>query len=122
MRTRTLAILVLVVAALVAPAADAGILKPRCRATIDPAVFASTETLRAGNQVMADAGPRPTASPAHTGFVDWVDGQLRSIDGLQVSDLPITIDRQLETGATLSVGGIDASRLPERSPSPRSAP
>ena len=106
MRLRALAVLVLV-GAVLAPAADAGILKRRCPATIDPAAFAGADALRAGNQVMADAGPRPTASPAHTGFVDWVDGQLHGIPGLQISDLPITIDRQLETGASLAVDDVD---------------
>jgi len=89
----------------VAPTARAGIFgtASECPTTIDPAAFASEDVLRAGNQVEADFGERPTASPNHEAFIDWVDGQLNTIPGLQRDDIPITIDRQLETGASLSV-------------------
>jgi hypothetical protein len=76
-----------------------------CPTTFDDASFASLDELRAGTQVMADLGPRPTASPAHTEFVSWVEDRLEGIDGLQLSDRPVTIDRQLELeeGTTLEV-------------------
>lgn len=89
----------------VAPTARGALLEgaSNCPATIDPAAFASENDLRAMNQVEADFGARPTASPNHEAFIDWVDSQLGSIAGLERADLPITIDRQMETGASLTV-------------------
>jgi hypothetical protein len=92
-----------------------------CPATVDTASFASAAELRAGTQVMADLGPRPTASPAHTAFVDWVEDRLDGIDGLAVSDRPVTIDRQLETGASLRVGP-NRTALPVAGAVPYAAP
>jgi hypothetical protein len=77
-----------------------------CPTTIDDARFASAGQLRAGNKIEADLGARPTASPAHTQFVDWVDARLHEIPGLRISDLPIEIDRQLETGAALTIDDV----------------
>src|SRR6185436_3680454 len=72
-RAATVAVLAVVGSVLAPAVTDAGPLRRSCPATIDPSAFASAATLQAGNQVMADAGPRPTASPAHEGFVDWVE-------------------------------------------------
>jgi len=65
----------------------------------------STDRLLADNRVMASFGRRPTGSPGQAHFVDWLERQLRAIGGLQVGSVPYTIDRWVERGATLSVGG-----------------
>jgi hypothetical protein len=92
-----------------------------CPAAVDAASFATADELRAGTQVMADLGARPTASPAHTAFVDWVEDRLDAIDGLALSDRPVTIDRQLETGASLRVGP-NRTALPVAGAVPYAAP
>jgi len=63
--------------------------------------FVDEAGLRAMNQVMADAGPRPTASPAHEGYIRWIEEQLTAIPGLELRTMPYTIDRWLERGASL---------------------
>jgi hypothetical protein len=76
-----------------------------CPDTIDDATFASADQLRAWNQVESDFGPRPTASPAQEGFVDWLEARMREIPGLDVSSLNDAIDRWLETGSSLTANG-----------------
>ncbi len=97
----------MLIAAAVLAAVPVGVARgeepPACPTDVD-STFATAADLRAGTQVMADFGARPTASPAHTGFVDWVEERLEGISGLKLSDRPVTIDRQLETGASLRVG------------------
>ena len=92
-----------------------------CAAAIEEVSFATAAELRAGTQVMADLGPRPTASPAHTAFVSWLEGELAGIDGLALSDRPVTIDRQIETGASLRLGSNGPS-LPLGGAVPYAAP
>lgn len=75
-----------------------------CPERVDPTAFADEAKLRAWNKVMADAGPRPTASRAHERFIDWLETQLHDIHGLTVTSLPDTIDRWLETGTRLTIG------------------
>ena len=67
--------------------------------------FTNVDELRALNQVMADAGPRPTASPAHEGYIDWIEDQIGSLPGMQVRSNPYTIDRWLEQGSSLGLVG-----------------
>ncbi len=74
-----------------------------CASTIDAAKFTDTRTLRTWNQVMADLGPRPTASPTHERYIDWIERQLKTMPGLELSSLDETIDRQLEQQTTLQV-------------------
>ena len=71
---------------------------------IDPAAFASPDALRAGNRVMADLGPRPTAGTEHEAFIRWVERRLRRIPGVEMRTLPDRIARQLEKGASLRIG------------------
>src|SRR5436309_7154918 len=69
--------------------------------------------LQNDNQAMADLGPRPTASPAHTAFIDWLEQQMAAINGVEISSDPsltYTVDRWLEQGADLSAGPDAASR------------
>lgn len=55
------------------------------------------------NRIMAGFGERPTASPSHQSFIDWVEAQAGSIPGAQISHLDETIDRWLQTSASLEV-------------------
>jgi hypothetical protein len=54
---------------------------------------------------MADAGARPTASPAHHRYVAWLESQLRRIKGVRVRKRYESINRWLERGTRLSVQG-----------------
>jgi hypothetical protein len=76
-----------------------------CPERVDEKAFASASRIRALNKVMADAGERPTASPAHHRYVAWLHRHLRSIRGVKVRERYETIDRWLERGASLKVGG-----------------
>src|SRR5438067_7185102 len=77
---------------------------------------ASVAALEADNQQMADFGARPTASPAHQQFVDWLDGQLRAIPGFAVNSTTYHVDRWLEDGVDLAAGP-DAANLVSLPPS-----
>jgi hypothetical protein len=90
-----------------------------CPSTIDPGAFATADGLRAGNNVMADLGARPTASAAHETFVRWVEGRLKRIRGIEQRTLPDRFARQLEKGATVQVGG---QAVPIAGPVPYAAP
>ena len=71
--------------------------------------------LQGDNQAMADLGPRPTASPAHTAFIDWLQQQMQSIGKYQIStdpSLTYTVDRWLGQGVTLSAGPAAVSLAP----------
>jgi hypothetical protein len=79
----------------------------------DPSL--SALQLTGDNQAMANFGVRPTASPAHAAFIDWLQQQLEAVGGYQVStdpSLTYTVDRWLEQGATLSAGPDAASIVP----------
>jgi hypothetical protein len=60
--------------------------------------------LRADNAVMAGFGPRPTASTAHTKFIDWLDANMRALDGMQVTATTYPIARWDEVGTGLAAG------------------
>lgn len=100
---------------------DAG---PACPDAIDPAAFADEARLSAWHETMDRHGERATASPAHTQFVDWLDRRLQRIPGLRRSELPETITRQLEHGASLTVehGDGSADALPVARAVPYSEP
>ncbi len=93
----------LVVSTVLGPPAQRDAGAQECPEIVDEGSFASERTIRAWNKVMADAGRRPTASPAHERFVDWIERTLRTIPGVKLRSLPDRIDRWLEKGATLSV-------------------
>ncbi|HYZ91587.1 MAG TPA: PA domain-containing protein [Actinomycetota bacterium] len=76
-----------------------------CAASVDEKAFPSASRIRALNKVMADAGARPTASPAHHRYVAWLESQLRRIKGVRVRKRYESINRWLERGTRLSVQG-----------------
>lgn len=102
-RARTGALLTLTIAGLaLAPAvASADV----CPTRVDPTDFTTEAQLRALNQVEQDFGPRPTASPSQHAFIDWLEGQMSAIPGVQTSSLPYTTDRWDSQPGTLEVGG-----------------
>lgn len=94
-----------------------------CPTSVDPADFASPDELRAATKVMADFGPRPTGSPSHTGYIDSIERELRTIDGFEISELPEELDLQLERSATLTISDAAGSeRLPVAGAVPYAAP
>jgi hypothetical protein len=78
-----------------------------CPSSVDPAAFAGPDELRSLNQVMADLGPRPTASPAQLRYIESIEATIAGIGGFTVSSLPEAIDRQLDESASLRVGPDD---------------
>src|SRR3954469_7162048 len=87
------------------PAAVVPAAAPGCPDTADPQSFASTAQLLRENHAMAGFGRRPTGSPNQTRFIAWLEERLRGIDGVQVGDVPYTVDRWAERGASLRAGG-----------------
>jgi hypothetical protein len=59
------------------------------------------------NTLVAKLGARPTGSAAQQRYVDWIEKELKAIDGVTVSEQPFTIDRWQSTSASLAlqVGG-----------------
>jgi hypothetical protein len=53
---------------------------------------------------MYDFGPRPTATPNHQRFVDWIEKSVRALPGMEVRSIPLTVDRQIERQAELAAG------------------
>lgn len=86
----------------VAPAPAAA--QAACPTVVDPAAFAGANELRELNRVMADLGPRPTASPAQLRYIESVEAALAGIGGLTMSSLPEEIDLQLDEPGGLRVG------------------
>jgi len=85
-----------------------------CSERVDDAAFASQGRIRAMNKVMADAGARPTASPAHHRYVRWLESRLKAIRGVSVRSRYEPIDRWLERGASLTVTPRSGVRKPVR--------
>src|ERR1700686_1083968 len=70
----------------------------------------SPRQVRAEFKKMVKFGPRLTASPAHSGYVSWLEGQFADA-GLQI--LPrdnYTTDRWLAEKVGLSIGGAGAAK------------
>jgi hypothetical protein len=95
-----------------------------CPSSVDPAGFETTGRLLADNRVMARLGRRPTASPQHVRFVNWLAGAAGRIPGLRVESIPYTVDRWLERGARISAGpeAGELSALPDAGAVPYSQP
>ena len=74
-----------------------------CPANPDPAALASAAELRAMNTFVAKLGARPTGSAAHERYVDWIEQQLGTIDGVTLANHPFTIDRWRSTAASLAL-------------------
>jgi hypothetical protein len=84
--------------------APAGIVQPSgCPSWTDPAAFTSVDQLYRMNEVEARFGPRPTASPAHTAFIDWLQTKMAGLAGMQLGSITYGLNRQTETGASLTL-------------------
>jgi hypothetical protein len=92
-----------------------------CPTAPDPGALADAATLRQMNS--HEASLRPTASPAHEQFVNWIRDQLRAIPGVQLSELNYRINRWNPSAAKLimHVGGADVA-LPVADAIPYSQP
>ena len=94
-----------------------------CPTTVDASRFASARELRDGNKVMADLGPRPTGSATHERFLHYLEQRVDDIDGLRRTAITDTIQRQLETGASLRLTGPAGDvPIPVAGPVPYSRP
>lgn len=90
-----------------------------CPSTVDPAAFADAGQLRALNKVMADLGPRPTASPAQVDYIESIESTIAGIGGFTLSAIPEQIDLQTDESATIQLGADD---LPVAGPVPYAKP
>lgn len=77
---------------------------PGCPASVDPLRFASSGELWADHIFLDSLGARPTASPSHQQFVDWIAARLDRIPGLERRSMDFAINRWLETSAQLDAG------------------
>src|SRR5260370_21273 len=55
-----------------------------CPSTVDPASFTSTNELYNLDAAMARFGPRPTGSPAHERFIDWLQRWMDTLPGMRL--------------------------------------
>src|SRR5688500_14266145 len=86
-------------------AAPPGAVAAGCPTAVDAGRFASARELRDGTKVMADLGPRPTGSASHERFLQYLEQRVDDIDGLRRTAITDTIQRQLETSASLRLTG-----------------
>jgi hypothetical protein len=85
------------------PIPDAGSASA-CPQQLDVARFASADALWAHHIYLDGLKARPTGSPSHMQFVDWLDARLGEIPGLERRESVYTIDHWLESGASLEAG------------------
>lgn len=90
-----------------------------CPTRVDAARFASADRLWDLNTHLASYGPRPTASPSHQQYLDWLAGEMAAIPGAQSRSLPYTIDRWLPGEIALEAGG---ASVPVSGPVPYAKP
>jgi hypothetical protein len=64
-----------------------------CPTAPDPAALPSAAQLRQMNSFVAKLGVRPTGSRAHTRYIRWIRKQLKTVPGIQTSDLRFPINR-----------------------------
>jgi hypothetical protein len=64
-----------------------------CPTAPDPAALPSAAQLKQMNSFVAKLGVRPTGSRAHTRYIRWIRRQLKTIPGIQTSDLRYGINR-----------------------------
>ena len=84
--------------------------------------LASAAGLRRMNAFVARLGARPTGSPAQAHYIDWIRRNLRTMRGVQVSELHYAIRRWTASGARLRVNlGGTWSTLPIADAVPYSA-
>jgi hypothetical protein len=72
-----------------------------CPTKLDAERFAGADELFRANGRMAAFGRRPTGSPAHERFVDYVAARLRALRDVRVESLPYPIRRQTPTTVAL---------------------
>jgi hypothetical protein len=80
----------------------AGPRPPGCPSAVGPS-FSDADRLFGLNKAMSDFGPRPTASPAHNRFIDWLEGRMRRLPGFRVESVGQQFDRWMEKGAALQL-------------------
>jgi hypothetical protein len=108
-----------------ATSAPADPLRPAgCPATTDPASFTSTDALYRLDKAMANFGPRPTGSPAHERFIDWLQGSMGRLPGMRLDSISYGFKRWTERTAALSVadGSAGGQTIPIASTVPYSKP
>lgn len=95
-----------------------------CPATTDPASFTSTDALYRLDKAMASFGPRPTGSPAHERFIDWLQRSMGRLPGMRLDSLSYGFKRWSERTAALSVadGSVGGQPIPIASTVPYSKP
>ncbi len=78
-----------------------------CPTAPDPAAMPSTAQLKQMNTFLAKLGARPTGSRSHARYVAWIRKQLKTIPGIQTTDLGYKINRwsSSSTQLTLKAGG-----------------
>ncbi|MEV4312938.1 hypothetical protein [Actinocrispum sp. NPDC049592] len=105
MRVALPALLTVVLAAVVPPAAQAA--PQSCPATVDESAFATTADLHRMNATIAGFGLRITGGPEHKAMINWLE---RQVHGLKTTSRKFEIQRwqplthNLETSAFLTAG------------------
>ena len=77
---------------------------PGCPASANPLTFASTDQMLGWNRTMDNFGKRPTASPNHQRFIQWLKQGMGQLPGVSLREIPYEVERWLERGAELKVG------------------
>src|SRR4051794_20271199 len=116
-------------AAAVLAAAGAGAQTPStpsasaCPAAPDPSALPSAPQLKQMNSYVAKLGARPTGSRAHARYIAWIRKQLKTIPGLETSDLSYRINRWSARRTTLELrAGGKVRKLAVAGPVPYSKP
>ncbi len=99
-RPRSIAALVLSLIALGAALAPGSASAAACP-TATGAQFADLDQLRTWNEKLFQFGERPTGSPEHKRYVDWLDRQLRDVPGVKVTSLRYRFNRWLSKSISL---------------------
>ncbi len=76
-----------------------------CPVRVDASGFADNAQLLRYAQRQQDFGPRPTASAAHTDYIDWLQSEISAVPGISISSLDYEVDRWDAGTTTLNVGG-----------------
>jgi hypothetical protein len=93
-----------VVLATVACASTAQAQATTCPTTAEASQITAKE-LKTLNAKLGGFGARPTGSPNHKAYLDWLDKQLRAIDGVERQDLSYKIRPWSEQEASLELNG-----------------
>src|ERR1700710_2240101 len=73
--------------------AQAPTLPSDCPTAPDPAALPSAAQLKQMNSFVAKLGVPPTGSRPHVRYINWIRQQLKTIPGIQTSDLDYKINR-----------------------------